>query len=151
MKDVWPAFKILDPGDADPVGHQHIWCHMIFGIKMEDFQCKVGLLAGGHVTEAPATMTYASVVARDTVRIVLLHAALNDLDVKVSDVLNVYITTPVSEKIWTVLGPEFGSNAGKRAVIVRALYGLKSTGAAFRLGTRCALRTQTYGTKNDMT
>ena len=64
------------------------------------------------MTEAPATMTYASVVARDTVRIVLLHAALHDLDVKVSDVLNVYIATPVSEKIWTVLGPKFSSMLG---------------------------------------
>jgi hypothetical protein len=31
-----------------------------------------------------------------------------------------------------VVGPEFGDNAGKRALIVRALYGLKSVGAAFR-------------------
>jgi hypothetical protein len=31
-----------------------------------------------------------------------------------------------------VLGPEFGDDAGKRALIVRALYGLKSAGAAFR-------------------
>ncbi len=30
-----------------------------------------------------------------------------------------------------MLGPNFGSNAGKSAVIVRALYGLKSAGAAF--------------------
>ena len=83
------------------------------------------------MTKAPATITYASVVARDTVRLALLLAALNDLDVKVGDVLNAYITAPVTEKIWTVLGPEFGNDAGKRAVIVRALYGLKSAGAAF--------------------
>jgi hypothetical protein len=31
-----------------------------------------------------------------------------------------------------VLGPEFGDDAGKRALIVRSLYGLKSAGAAFR-------------------
>jgi hypothetical protein len=30
------------------------------------------------------------------------------------------------------LGPEFGSDAGKKAFIVRALYGLKSAGASFR-------------------
>ncbi len=33
--------------------------------------------------------------------------------------------------VWTVLGPEFGIDAGKSAIIVRALYGLKSAGAAF--------------------
>ena len=59
-------------------------------------------------------------------------AALNDLEVKVGDVLNAYITAPITEKVWTVLGPEFGQDAGKSAVIVRALYGLKSAGAAFR-------------------
>ena len=59
-------------------------------------------------------------------------AALNDLEVKVGDVLNAYITAPITEKVWTVLGAEFGSDAGKSAIVVRALYGLKSAGAAFR-------------------
>ncbi len=59
-------------------------------------------------------------------------AALNDLEVKIGDVLNAYITAPVTERVWTVLGPEFGNDAGKTAIIVHALYGLKSAGAAFR-------------------
>jgi hypothetical protein len=36
------------------------------------------------------------------------------------------------EKIWCVLGPEFGANAGKWAFIIRSLYGLKSSGTSFR-------------------
>ena len=37
------------------------------------------------------------------------------------------------EKIWTTLGDEWGPElAGKKALIVRAIYGLKSSGAAFR-------------------
>jgi hypothetical protein len=36
------------------------------------------------------------------------------------------------EKIWTIAGPEFGSDEGSVMIIVRALYGLKSSGAAFR-------------------
>jgi hypothetical protein len=36
---------------------------MIFHVKMEDFCCKARLVAGGHVTKAPATLTYASVVS----------------------------------------------------------------------------------------
>ena len=55
---------------------------------MEDFRCKARLVAGGHMTKAPATITYASVVSRETVRIALLMAALNDLNVKVGDVLS---------------------------------------------------------------
>ena len=34
--------------------------------------------------------------------------------------------------IWTILNPEFGDDAGKKSIVVRALYGLKSTGTAFR-------------------
>jgi hypothetical protein len=65
------------------------------------------------------------------VHIALTLVALNDLEVKVGDVLNAYITAPITERVWTVLGPEFGQDAGKSAMIVRALYGLKSAGAAF--------------------
>ncbi len=75
--------------------------------------------------------TYASVVTCETVRIALMIAALNDLEVKAGDVLNAYLTATNSEKIWTVLGPEWGPDQGKRAILVRTLYGLKSVGASF--------------------
>jgi hypothetical protein len=90
------------------------------------------MVAGGHMTEAPKTLTYASVVSRESVCIVLTMAALNDLEVKAADIQNAYLTAPVSEKIWTRLGPKFGSDAGKTAIIVHALYGLKSAGPSFR-------------------
>jgi hypothetical protein len=77
-------------------------------------------------------MTYAIVVSRESVIIDLTLSSLNDLDVKMADVENAYLTAPITEKVWTVLGPEFGDEAGKRALIVRALYGLHSAVAAFR-------------------
>ncbi len=89
------------------------------------------MVAGGHMTGAPTIMTYASVVSRETVRIALTDAALNDLEVKAADILNAYISAPIKEKVWCELGPEFGPDAGKSAIIVHALYGLKSAGAAF--------------------
>jgi hypothetical protein len=70
-------------------------------------------VAGGPRTEALATITYASMVSRETMRPALTIASLNDLEVKVGDVLNAYITAPVKEKVWTVPGPEFGHDAGK--------------------------------------
>jgi hypothetical protein len=88
-------------------------------------------VAGGHRTQAPANITYASVVSRETVRLALTFASLNDLKVKVGNVLNAYITAPVKEKVWTILGPKFEHDSDKSAVIVHASYGLKSTGAAF--------------------
>jgi hypothetical protein len=89
---------------------------------MEDFRQKARLVAGGHWTKAPATITYASVVSRGTIHLALTIASLNDLKVKVGDVLNAYITAPVKEKVWTVLGHEFEHEAGNSANIVRALY-----------------------------
>ena len=96
------------------------------------------------MTEAPPTITYASIVSQETVRLALTIAALNDLEVKVDDVLNAYITAPITEKVWTTLGPEFGPDAGNTAIIVRALYGLKSAGAAFRAHLASFMRQMGY-------
>ena len=46
---------------------------------MEDVRNKVRLVAGGYMTEAPSFIMYASVGPRETVRITLMIAALNDL------------------------------------------------------------------------
>ena len=53
---------------------------MIFDIKQEDFCRKAGLVAGGHTTVEPSTITYASVVSKESVRIALLLAALKDVE-----------------------------------------------------------------------
>ena len=81
---------------------------------------------------APPAITYASVISRETVRLVLAIFSLNGLQVKADDIMNTYVTDPITENIWTVLGPEIGSDAKKKAIIVHAMYGLKSSGAAFR-------------------
>ena len=59
-------------------------------------------------------------------------AALNDVDIWAADVLNAYITAPCRKKIWTTLGRGFGDDFGRKAIIVRAMYGLKSSGATFK-------------------
>ena len=82
------------------------------------------------MANTPPTITYASVVGRETVRIALTLAALNGLEVNAGDIENAYVTAPVTKKIWTKLGEDFGADAGNKSIIVRALYGLKSIGAA---------------------
>ena len=78
---------------------------MIFDVKMEDFRIKARLVSGGHMTEQPDVMTYASVVSHETVSLDFTISALNDIEVKCGDVLNAYITAPVEEKLWTTIGP----------------------------------------------
>ncbi len=105
---------------------------MIFDVKMEDFSQKARLVAGGHMTDVPPTVTYASVVLHEMVCIALTTAVLNALKVMAADIMNADITAPNKEKIWTLLSLEFGKDKGSKAIVVRALYGLKSAGAAFR-------------------
>ena len=83
------------------------------------------------MAKALATITYASMVNKETIRIGLMITALNYLEVKLGNILNAYVQVPVTEKLLTNSCPDFGKDAGKTAVIVSALYGSKSAGAAF--------------------
>jgi hypothetical protein len=121
---------MLGDDESTPPTFQEMRCHMLFYVKMENFQRKTCLVAGGHMTEVSSgTMTYASVVARESVRIASIR---NNLEVKTAGIENAYLTAPIGEKIWCTLGPVFGGDAGKCAMIVRALYGIKLAGASFR-------------------
>ena len=115
---------------------------MIFDVKMLDsdglFRRKERYVAGGHTIEIPASLTCASVVSRDLVLIAPTLAALNVLDILACDIQNAYLTAQYREKIWTVAGPEFGSDMGKIFIIKMALYGLKSSSATF-----CSLLAET--------
>jgi hypothetical protein len=111
-------------------GFQEIKCHWVFDVKM-DLTRKSRFVAGGHMTTTPV-QTYSSVVSRDSVRLAFLIAALNGLDLQACDVGNAYLNAECREKIWFVAGPEFGEHQGKVIIVVRALYGLKSSGAAWR-------------------
>ncbi|KAL7475334.1 hypothetical protein ACHAW6_001255, partial [Cyclotella cf. meneghiniana] len=55
MKNVQVAFDVLPDGVTPPSDHLFMKCQMIFDIKMEDFCRKARLIAGGHMTKAPAT------------------------------------------------------------------------------------------------
>ena len=54
------------------------------------------------------------------------------MDVQSGNIENAYLTAPCREKVWTRGGPEFGDLEGQVVIVVKALYGLKSSGAAFR-------------------
>jgi hypothetical protein len=113
-------------------GHQEIKCHIIFDVKM-DFTRKACFVAGGHMTETPNSLTYSSVVSRESVKIAFLIAALNGLDIMSCNIGNAYLNASCREKIWFVAGPECGTElCGTPCKLVRALYGLKSSGTAWR-------------------
>ena len=125
------AFDVQEEGEGAPVGWKKITCHLVFDVKM-DLTRKARYVAGGHLTSAPPSLTYASVVSRDSVRIAFMLAALNDLDILTGDIRNAYLHAPSREKNYFIAGSEWGDRKGRTVLIVRALYGMKTSGAAWR-------------------
>ena len=78
---------------SELVTYKEITGHLIFDVKLsENFRRKARFVADGHLVETPASITYSTVVSRYSVRILLLAAALNDLDVMVSYVKNAFLS-----------------------------------------------------------
>jgi predicted amino acid racemase len=104
MKNVRPAFEMFEVRKEDmAIGYQESKCRMIFDVKLgENFRRKARLVGDGHTTVAPASITYSSVVSRDSVRIARTIAALNDLDILVCDIQNAYLTAKCRELIWSL-------------------------------------------------
>ena len=135
VKVAWEACDDLDieqvRSGKQLIGYTEIMCHMVFDVKI-DFTCKAQFVAGGHLTDAPDTITYSSIVSSDSVRIALLMAELNGLDIMACDIGNAYLNAPCREKVWFQGGLDTGGDKGKILVITRTLYGLKSSGASWR-------------------
>ena len=72
-----------------------------------------------------------SVVSRDSVRIAFLLAALNSLDIHSCDIQNGYLSAPCREFFYHIAGDEFGTEKSKVFIAKVALYGLRTSGAAF--------------------
>ena len=47
------------------------------------------------------------------------------------DVGNAYLEAYTQEKVYIIAGPEFGELAGHTLIIVKALYGLRTSGARY--------------------
>ncbi len=109
MANVKVAFKFKHKDDAPPVGYKEIRCHLIFYVKM-DLTRKARFVARGHMANPPTSMTYASVVSRESVQIAFLLAALNDLEVLTGDIGNAYLHAPTQEKIYYRAGVEWGND-----------------------------------------
>ena len=110
MKNVQHAFEAYEGKKEDlPPGYQHIKCHVILDIQLgKNFRRKARLVGVGNTTTAPFSIAFFSVLSRDSVRIALTVAALNNLDILACNIQNAYLTALCREKIWTFAGPEFG-------------------------------------------
>ena len=77
MKNSRVDLNLIDKDNHAPVGYKEINCQLIFNVKM-DLTRKGRYMSGGNHTN---TMPHASVVIDDIVRLTLLIAEVNNLDI----------------------------------------------------------------------
>ena len=108
MKNFRPAFELYDEDIKHlPPKYQEINCHIIFDIKFgEDFLRKACFVTGCNMAKMPSSLTYSSVVLRHSIRISLLLAALNEVDLQSLDIQHAYLTADFQE----VFGQELDKN-----------------------------------------
>ena len=112
---------------AAPATHKKISLHFVYAVK-HDGRYKSRVVAGGHLTDTPLESVYSGVVSLRGVRLVVFLGELNGLKIWQTDVGNAYLEAETKEKVYVIAGPEFGAQEGHVFVIVKALYGLKSSG-----------------------
>jgi hypothetical protein len=99
----------------------------VFDIKHDGCH-KSRLVADGHLTEVPLESVYSGVVSLRGLRLLVFLAELNGLDIWATDIGNAYLEAETQEKVFVVAGPEFGKLEGHTLVIIKALYGLRTSG-----------------------
>ncbi|MGH3056579.1 MAG: reverse transcriptase domain-containing protein, partial [Gaiellaceae bacterium] len=114
-----------------PTDYQYAPLCMIFNVKA-DLRRKARLVIGGHVIDASHLNSYSSVVKGISIRLLALIAKANTLKCLCGDVGNAYVNAPTREKIYTRAGPEFGDREGQIVTLVKALYGLQTSGAEWQ-------------------
>jgi hypothetical protein len=100
---------------------------MVYAVK-HDGRHKARMVAGGHRTETPADSIYSGVVSLPGIRIVTFLAELNGLELWYTDIGNAYLKSYTKEKVCFIAGGEFRELEGHTFMIIKAQYGLKSSG-----------------------
>ena len=109
-----------------------------------DLRRNAGLVARGDSTEEPMDDNYAGVIGFDTVFIAIFIAILNDLHCVAADIGNAYLNSETKEKIYVRAGPEFGKLEGNTLIVVKVLYGLKTSVAKWHEKLADTLRILRY-------
>ena len=113
---------------SPPQGYKRITVHMVFDVKYNDRK-RARLVGGGHQTEATNDTPFSGIATLKYIRVCLLLAIYNNLDICAADVSSAYLEAYTQEKLYIIAGPEFKELEGHILLIDKALYGLRSSGA----------------------
>jgi hypothetical protein len=125
----YDTFRDLGHKDTapPPTGYKKIRTHLVYDCK-HDGRHKARMVADGHLTDIPLESVYSGVVSLRGLRIVTFLSELNGLDLWATDISNAYLEAFTMERNYIVAGPEFGQLEGHYLIIVKALYGLRTSG-----------------------
>jgi hypothetical protein len=132
----YDTFQFLDNSEAKVIradsDYQYAKVWLIFDVK-QDLRRKARLVIGGHMVDPRGNDVYASHMRAESARILMTIADANGMSVAVGDISNAYLYADTAEKIYTTCGEEFHRSglieeAGRTALVVKALYGLCGSG-----------------------
>ena len=124
------AIKILKDGEKPAPNSQRMRCHAVFTAK-PDGTFKGRFVAGGHTIDTTGVERSMSVMPTPNTRVLFLIAKANNMSTLCADLSNGYLQSDTDEVCHFVAGPEFGKDAGKTCVCVKAIYGLVGSAHAF--------------------
>ncbi len=128
--DDYDTFKDYGHSGRPPNGYKKIRVHLIFAVK-HDGRHKSRLVADGHLTEVPLDSVYSGVVSLRGLRLLVFLAELNGSQVWATDIGNAYLESYTQEKVYIIADESFGELQGHTLIVVKALYGLKSSGKRY--------------------
>ena len=125
-------FEDKGKGAKVPTDYKLILCHFVFDVKHDSRHKARYIAPGGYLTDTPLDSIYSpGVVSLRSLRLMIFLAELNSQQLYAVDIGNAYLEAKTREKVCVYGGPELRdlNLEGHLLVIVRALYGLKTSGA----------------------
>jgi hypothetical protein len=94
---------------SPPNGFKKIRVHLVFDVK-HDGRHKARLVTDGNLTDIPLDSVYSGVVSLRGFRLVLFLAELNDLQLWATDIVNYYLESYTTEKLYIIASREFATS-----------------------------------------
>ena len=124
------TFKVLERVEKSLVVSTKINFYLVFDMKIT-INYKERYIESKHFTGVPRSMTYYSIVSRDTCKIAYIMAALNIPSIQKENTQNTFLEEPMKNKIFFYDVYYQKSDKEKVVVVVQELYGNKSSEPQF--------------------
>ena len=126
----YDTFRDMGIGVTMDSNHHKINVRLVFDVKASGKR-KGRLVARGDLTPEPDEAVYSSVASLRSLHAIIFISELNQLELWQGEVSNAYLESHTQETVYFISGPEFGPLQGHTMKIIKALYGLRSSGLRF--------------------